>query len=155
MHSDFCNKLIKEEYENKANIDAEINNYKEFRKEIKEWLNKNPIVKYREFKKKAISLYYRCQCNFEIKDNTFKNIYYVWRKETPLYKKYSIFNFTKTQDNKEYLRDYNYTFLYDESGKKLFLHEHVIYCSDYFIKKLRLANHWYIDCTFVVPPDFK
>jgi len=53
------------------------------------------------------------------------------------------------------LRNYNFTVLYDEPGKKLFLYEHDIYCSDYFIKKLRLANHWYIDCTFVVPPDFK
>ena len=48
----FYNKLIKEEYENKANIEAEVNNYKEYRKEIKERLDKNPIVKYREFKKK-------------------------------------------------------------------------------------------------------
>ena len=37
----------------------------------------------------------------------------------------------------------------------MFLHEHIIYCSDYFIKKLRLATHWYIDGTFVVPPNFK
>ena len=91
LHSDFCNNIVKEKYENKADIETELNNYKEFRLEIKEWLDKNPIVKYREFKKKAISLYYRCQCNFEIKENTFKNIYYSWRKETPLYKKYSVF----------------------------------------------------------------
>ena len=36
--------------------------------------------------KKTISLYYGCQCNFEIKEKIFKNIYYVWRKETTLYK---------------------------------------------------------------------
>ena len=64
LHSDFCNKKINELYENKAEIEAEVNNYKEFRKEIKDWLEKNPIVKYSEFKKKAISFYYRCQCNF-------------------------------------------------------------------------------------------
>ena len=154
LHSDFCNKIVKEEYENKADIEAEVNNYKEFRKQVKEWLDKNPVIKYRDFKKKAISFYFKCQCNFEIKENTFKNIYYSWRKETPLYKKQSIFKFNKTIDNFQYLRDYNYTFIYNESGKKLFLHEHIIYCSDYFIKKLRNSNHWYIDATFVAPPSF-
>ena len=52
LHSDFCNNIVKEKYENKADIETEVNNYKEFRLEIKEWLDKNPIVKYREFKKK-------------------------------------------------------------------------------------------------------
>ena len=58
-------------------------------------------------------------------------------------------------DNTPFLKDYNYTYLYNESGKKLFLHEHIIYCSDYFIKKLSAATHWYADRTFVVPPTFK
>ena len=52
LHSDFCNKKIKELYENKAEIEAEVKNYKEFRREIKDWLEKNPIEKYSEFKKK-------------------------------------------------------------------------------------------------------
>lgn len=91
LHSDFCNKIIKEEYQNKADIEAEVNNYQEFRKNIKDWLDKFPLTKYREFKKKAISFYFKCQCNFEIKENTFKNIYYTWRKESPLYKKYANF----------------------------------------------------------------
>ena len=84
-----------------------------------------------------------------------KNIYYSWRKETQLYKKTSIFIFTKTIDETEFLKDYNYTYLYNETGKSLFLHEHIIYCSAYFIKKLRTATHWYIDGTFIVPPNFK
>ena len=32
---------------------------------------------------------------------------------------------------------------------------HVIYISDYFIKKLNNATHFYIDGTFIYPPDFK
>ena len=39
--------------------------------------------------------------------------------------------------------------------KTQFLHEHCIYVSDYFIKKLWKAKNWYIDCTFVVPLTFK
>ena len=49
-----------------------------------------------------------------------KNIYYSWRKEKQLYKKASIFIFTKTIDETEYLKDYNYTYLYNETSKSLF-----------------------------------
>ena len=52
LHLDFCNKIIKEEYQNKADIEAEVNNYQEFRKNIKDWLDKFPLTKYREFKKR-------------------------------------------------------------------------------------------------------
>ena len=51
-HSDFWNKFIEQKYENIADINIEVNNYKNFWYEIKEWLDKNPIIKYRDFKKK-------------------------------------------------------------------------------------------------------
>ena len=39
--------------------------------------------------------------------------------------------------------------------KKLIQHEHIIYCSIYFIKKLRGALHWYIFGTWIYPKEFK
>ena len=45
--------------------------------------------------------------------------------------------------------------LYNKSTNTQFEHEHVIYISDYFIKKLNKASHFYIDGTFIYPPDFK
>ena len=100
-------------------------------------------------------MYHKHGCNFSINTNTFKNIYYIWRKGNIIFKKYSIFEYNKTINGLEYLKDYEYTYLYNKSGKSIFLHEHAIFCSDYFIKKLRIAHHWYIDCTFGIPPDFK
>ena len=56
----------------------------------------------------------------------------------------------------DYLKDYSYTYVYNKSGNSQFLQEQVIYCSDYFIKKLRsFARRWHIDCTFIVPSSFK
>ena len=44
-----------------------------------------------------------------------------------------------TLEGNQYLRDYNYTMLYNKDNISLFQHEHIIYVSDYFIKKLK--NH--------------
>ena len=154
-HSEFCDKLNIPKYENYADIEGEISNYKEFKNDIIKYLNSHPIIKYTEYKKKEHKLYYKNHCNFRININTLKNIYYNWRKENIIFKKYSIFEFNKTKNGFEYLKDYSYTYIYNKSGKTHFLHEHAIFCSDFFIKKLRTSKHWYIDCTFIVPPNFK
>ena len=78
-----------------------------------------------------------------------------WRKYSIIYKKYSIFIYNKTKNDIIFLKNYSYTYLNKKTGKTQFIHEHCIYVSDYFIKKLWKAKHWYIDCTFVVPPTFK
>ena len=88
-------------------------------------------------------------------ENTFKNIYYNLSSNTNLHSKFAIFNWSKTLDEKEYLMEYKYTLLYNNSGKKLFSHEYIIYCSNYFIKKLRNVKHWYIDGIWIYPKGFK
>ena len=45
--------------------------------------------------------------------------------------------------------------LYNKDNISLFQHEHIIYVSDYFIKKLNKSSHFYIDGTFVYPKGFK
>ena len=45
--------------------------------------------------------------------------------------------------------------IYSKSGKKLIYHEHIIFISNYFIKKLRVSEHFYIDGTFVYPSGFR
>ena len=67
-------------------------------------------------------------------------MYYIWRRNSIFFKKYSIFSNCKTLNNKEYLKDYAYTFLFNDRGNNKFLHEHAIFCSDYFIKKLRKSQ---------------
>ena len=43
---DYCENSI---YENIGDIQNEINNYKEFKKELLDFLEKNPIIKYSTF----------------------------------------------------------------------------------------------------------
>jgi len=118
-------------------------------------LDNNPIIKYKSFKLKSIKLYYKCNCKFKITENSFKNIYYNWRRKSPLFTKFSIFTKTTTKNDQLYLRDYRYCIIYKNNGKKIFKHEHIIWCSNYFIKKLRDSEHWYIDGTCIYPKPFK
>ena len=118
--------------------------YKHFRTNLIEYLEKNPLIKYSEFKLKDTKYYYKNECNFEIHTNTFKNLYYNWRRESIIFKKYIIFIYNKTKNKKNFLKDYIYTYIYNKSGKTNFIHEHIIYISDYFIKKLRVSLHWYM-----------
>ena len=46
------------------------------------------------------------------------------------------------------MRDYTNTLLYNKTGKKQFIHEHMIFVSNFFIRKLNSARHWYVDGTF-------
>ena len=58
-----------------------------------------------------MKFYYKNKCNFLIKNNTFKNIYYNWRKNNIIFKKYSIFEYNQTLTGNNYLKDYNYKYL--------------------------------------------
>ena len=73
--SKFCNQIIIKTYENLADINTQIDNYKVFKQKLVEYLWFNPIVNYSHFKK-SNKLYNKCNYIFEININTFKNIYY-------------------------------------------------------------------------------
>ncbi len=49
------------------------------------------------------------------------------------------------------MRDYTLTMIYNKNNKLMFQHEHIIYISDYVIRKLKYSTHWHIDGTFVYP----
>ena len=129
-------------------------NYTEFRKELINNLEKSPLINYKDFRIMASNLYHKLQCEFEIKDNTFTNIYYNWRRNTILFKKFTIFDNTFTKNKKEFLRDYTLKLIYNEKGNKLIMHEHAIFLSNYFLKCLQLSSHYYIDGTYIFPKDF-
>ena len=91
-HSKECLQLGKQLYDNIGNINKEIDNYKNFRKLLIDYLTLNPLIKYSDFRKNASELYEKTKCNFTIENYTFSNIYYNWRKNSNLFNKFSIFS---------------------------------------------------------------
>ena len=154
-HSDECLKKLIQKYENYKEINLEINNYQNFRKGLLDFLNTNPTISYHDFIKEGEIIYNQNKCSFDIKTNTFSNIYYNWRKNSNSFNKFSIYDHTLTNNNKPFLRDYTYKTIYSKDGNSIINHEHVIYVSDFYIKKLRESKHFYIDGTFVYPKGFK
>ena len=154
-HSKECDNLVKEIPTNFLEINKEISNYQEFRKNLKEYLGKNPNTNFNDFKKEADKLYAKNNFQFSIGEHFYSNIYYNWRKLSNAFNKYSIFENQKTLDDKQLLRDFSQTILYNKNNNSTFQHEHIIFISDYFIKKLNKAEHFYIDGTFIYPQDFK
>ena len=57
---------------NHLSVDNEINNYKLFRKYLIKFVNRNPIIKYKDFRKEATSLYYNIKCKFNIYTHTLQ-----------------------------------------------------------------------------------
>ena len=153
-HSTYCNKEKIEEYENKGDINEEIENYKGMKTSLLKYLNSHPMISCYDFIKKGYKVYNKNKCQFNIENYTFKNIYYTWRKNSMSFTKYSALENPLTNDNQNYLRDYTYTTLYNSSGKTQFIHEHMLFISNYFINKLSAAEHIYIDGTFLFPPGF-
>ena len=57
---------------------------------------------------------------------------------------------------KIYLCDYTFKLIYNSNGKTIiWAWAYNIYIYSYFIRKLRAAEHFYIDGTFVFPNGFK
>ena len=154
-HSLKCDEFMKKKIENYKEINIEINNYKNFRLGLIEFLKINPLISYKDFLKEALKIYDKNNCTFQIKNNTFSNLYYNWRKTSNIFTKFSVYSNKYTNNNEIYLRDYTFKNIYTQSGKKSIYHEHIIYISNYFIKKLRDSEHYYIDGTFIYPNGFK
>lgn len=54
-----------------------------------------------------------------------------------------------------YLKDVCNSYIYKSNGKDMFWHKHIIWCSDFFINRMKTTKHLYIDGTFITTKDFK
>ena len=154
-HSSLCKNQKIPEYENLGDINEEIENYKEMKLALYKYLNSHPMVTCKKFIKKGYDIYNKNKCKFDVKNYTFKNIYYTWRKNSLSFTKYSAIQNSKTLENDSFLRDYTYITLYNASGKSQFEHEHMIFISNYFVNKISASTPIYIDGTFLYPDGFK
>ena len=154
-HSEECDNLERAKITNIIEVKTGINNYENFTEALKEYLNKFPMITFHEFKVYAQNLYNEKNLELELNNSYYSNLYYNWRKKSRVFTKYSLFDNQFTDNGKQYMRDYTLTMLYNKNNKSQFQNEHVIYISDYFIKKLSFSTHFYIDGTFIFPKDFK
>jgi uncharacterized protein with FMN-binding domain len=153
-HNEICDIKNKKVYDNLANIEKEINNFSNYKEALISFLNKNPLIGYNAFKKKAVNIYLKNEYEFCIKKNTLTNIYYSWRNQSKIFSWTSIYDNITTQDNKFFLRDEQTSLIFDIEKKQYYWHKHILWISPIFIKALQNAQHIYIDSTFITTKDF-
>ena len=148
-HSSYFQKDQIPIFENIGDINQQIDNYKNMKSALLNYLNSHPTIRSSDFFDKAYKFYNKNNCKFKIEKNTFKNMYYNWRNNSFIFKKYSALGKGLINNEENFLRDYTFSTVYNKSGKSQFIHEHMIFISNYFIRKLRNAKHLYIDGTFL------
>ena len=63
------------------------------------------MINLNSFKQKSIEYYMKNNYEFNVSKNTFKNIFYSWRRNSKLFSWYSIFDNSYTKDRTLYLKD--------------------------------------------------
>ena len=64
---------------NYAKVKKELDNYDEFRGNLKDYLKRFPITNFQDFKKYGQNLYYENKLSFPINNNLYSNLFYNWR----------------------------------------------------------------------------
>ena len=119
-----------------------------------ECMNKNPLSSCKIFKKYINFYLSKNEVSFEIKKSTLADIYYPWQKSAKILSCYSIYNNHLTLERKEYLRDVENILLYEPIGKSMYWHDHIIWTSPFFIKRIKNAPFICIDGTFITTKEY-
>ena len=119
-----------------------------------DYLNKNPLINFNNFKNKATELYLKNSYDFTKTKNTFKNIYYPWKRNSKIFIWYSVLDNCKTIDGTLYLKDVSNSYIYNKKRDGMLWHRHIIWCSNFHIKRMRLSYHFYLDGTYLCTKEF-
>ena len=101
-----------------------------------------------------IDMNYKEYKSYTIKDpNIIKNIYYRYTNSNSTLDLNIILTNSKTTDDKPFFRELIY--INDNTDSNNNIHIGIIYASNKNINRLAAAEHWYIDGTFIHPPNFR
>ena len=155
LHNSICDSTNRPIYDNLADVTNNVYNFTEYKQKLLEYLNLHPLITYEKFKLYASKLFLANDFDFIVRKNTFANIFYPRRRTAKIFNWYSIFDNNKTIDGNMYLKDVSNSYIYMSNGKEMFWHKHIIWCSDFFINRMKTTKHLYIDGTFITTKDFK
>ena len=89
------------------------------------YLNKHPLINLRIFQKLATELFLKGNYNLTITKNSFKNLYYTWKRNRKIFNWFSIFDNCNTKDNTLFLKDVVNSCIYNTKGEAMFWHRQI------------------------------
>ena len=107
------------------------------------------------FKDKFKEIYNKNSYKFPINNVFLSNIITKWKNSSNRFNKACVWENANDYEGRLFLRDFR--IINDESDKnnKNNNYEYIIWANDENIKRIRKSNHWYIDCTFHHPKEFR
>ncbi len=118
-HNSICDNINIKIYDNNADVTKNVYGYAQYKDDLIKFLNLNPLISIHEFTKYAMDLFLKNDLEFVLKKNTFKNIFYPWRKNSKIFNWISIFDNSLTIDKHEFLKDVSFSFIYSPKGKNV------------------------------------
>ena len=152
-HSQECKNLFSK-IEKKNN--TEILSKDNFISECEKIMNSSEIYDRNLFKDKFKELYNLNKYNFPINNNMLSNIITKWKTTSNRFNKKTIWDNIYDKQNRLILRDCRTLYkIKNINNNKLICNEYVVWVNEENIKRMRKANHYYIDCTFHHPKEYK
>ena len=118
-------------------------------------MNNTDIYDRNLFKDKFKELYNSKKFNFTINNNMLSNIITKWKTTSNRFNKSTIWDNIYDKQMHLILRDFTSLFESKNNKNKINCFEYVIWANDENLKRMRKANHYYIDCTFHHPKEYK
>ena len=153
-HNSICENIKETLFDNIADINENIMKYEDFKKYLIDYLNKNPLINFNSFNNLVLEFYLKNKFSFIVNKNTFKNIFYQLRNNSKIFSSFSIFNIIYIKDHTIYLKDAVHKYIYNSKGDAIYWHRHIIWMSNFNIKRIRFSNHYYLDGTYIATKEF-
>ena len=118
-------------------------------------MNNTDIYDRNLFKDKFKELYNSTKFNFTINNNMLSNIITKWKSTSNRFNKSTIWDNIYDKQMHLILRDFRSVFESKNNKSKINCNEYVIWANDENLKRMRKSNHYYIDCTFHHPKEYK
>ena len=96
-------------------VKNEIYNFEKYTENLKNYLNKYPMISYHELK-----VYNESNLLLELNNSYYSNLYYNWRKNSRVFTKYSLFDNQIKNTGKKFMRDSTLTMIYNKNNKSQF-----------------------------------
>ena len=153
-HNSICENIKETIFDNIADINENIMKYEDFKKYLIDYLNKNPLINFNSFNNLVLEFYLKNKFSFIANKNTFKNIFYQLRNNSKIFNSFSIFDIICTKDHTIYLKEVVHKYIYNSKGDAIYWHRHIIWMSNFNIKRIRFSNHYYLDGTYIATKEF-
>ena len=132
-----------------------IGSYNDYLNKCLKYLDSTEEYNKKEFTLNLQNIYNENKYNFQLKENTIKNIIGRWKSNSLRFTKYNAIENRYNKNKELILWEYNNSAIFTSSKKEPYPSEYFIWSSNQMIARARLTHHLFIDATFHHPIGYQ